>query len=251
MFKPKIPTSDNPPTKPVEVKKEDVKMKDKLDHESNEENFGEKITDSEETRFYKELYDTKKRTSPIKTLEDKWKLLPAFLRVKGLVKQQLDSFNYFIDVELSKILEANKKITIDEYDDFFLEYENIRVLKPNSVESSSGKEKITPHQCRLRDLTYSAPIVVDIRYTKGKEIYRKANVEIGRMPIMLGSNRCILYNLSESQLAKLGECPHDPGGYFIVKGTEKVILIHEQISKNRIILEVNNFNLFKVMNISN
>jgi hypothetical protein len=31
----------------------------------------------------------------------------------------------------------------------------------------------------------------------------------------------------------LQECPHDPGGYFVVRGTEKVILIQEQMSRNR------------------
>ena len=35
-----------------------------------------------------------------------------------------------------------------------------------------------------------------------------------------------------------GECPLDPGGYFVVKGTEKVILIQEQLSKNRIIIDL-------------
>ena len=29
----------------------------------------------------------------------------------------------------------------------------------------------------------------------------------------------------------------DPGGYFVVKGQEKVILIQEQLSKNRIIVD--------------
>ena len=45
---------------------------------------------------------------------------------------------------------------------------------------------------------------------------------------------------SEDELARLGECPLDPGGYFVVKGTEKVILIREQLSKNRIIIDVDN-----------
>ncbi|VDN16888.1 unnamed protein product, partial [Dibothriocephalus latus] len=36
---------------------------------------------------------------------------------------------------------------------------------------------------------------------------------------------------------KLKECPHDPGGYFIINGSEKVILMQEQMSKNRIIVE--------------
>ena len=58
-----------------------------------------------------------------------------------------------------------------------------------------------------------------------------------RMPLMLRSDRCMLKGLDEEQLAKLKECPLDPGGYFIIKGTEKVILIQEQLSKNRIIID--------------
>jgi DNA-directed RNA polymerase III subunit RPC2 len=57
------------------------------------------------------------------------------------------------------------------------------------------------------------------------------------MPIMLRSSNCALANKDEAELAKLNECPHDPGGYFVVRGTEKVILIQEQMSKNRMIVE--------------
>ena len=49
--------------------------------------------------------------------------------------------------------------------------------------------------------------------------------------------RCVLKGRTEAELARLGECPLDPGGYFIVRGTEKVILIQEQLSKNRIIID--------------
>lgn len=57
------------------------------------------------------------------------------------------------------------------------------------------------------------------------------------MPIMLRSANCVLTNKSEYELAKMNECPLDPGGYFVVKGQEKVILIQEQLSKNRIIVD--------------
>lgn len=112
------------------------------------------------------------------------------------------------------------------------------------IEEDYQSTPMTPQQCRLRDMTYSAPITVDIEYTRGKEIVRRVGkngqgaVLIGRMPIMLRSDRCVLKGASESQLAKLKECPLDPGGYFIVKGTEKVILIQEQLSKNRIIVDL-------------
>lgn len=57
------------------------------------------------------------------------------------------------------------------------------------------------------------------------------------MPIMLGSSKCVLTGKSHEYLAKIKECPYDPRGYFIIKGAEKVVLIQEQISKNRIIIE--------------
>jgi len=52
--------------------------------------------------------------------KDKWKLLPAFLKMRGLVQQHIDSFNYFINVEMKKIMEANAKITVEEDESFFL-----------------------------------------------------------------------------------------------------------------------------------
>jgi DNA-directed RNA polymerase III subunit RPC2 len=54
---------------------------------------------------------------------------------------------------------------------------------------------------------------------------------------MLGSSNCVLLNKKEEELAEMMECPYDPKGYFIIKGVEKAILIQEQLSKNRIIIE--------------
>lgn len=65
---------------------------------------------------------------------------------------------------------------------------------------------------------------------------------IGRLPIMLRSSHCVLTGKSEADLARMKECPLDPGGYFVVKGTEKVILVQEQLSKNRIIVDVDKKN---------
>jgi DNA-directed RNA polymerase III subunit RPC2 len=60
---------------------------------------------------------------------------------------------------------------------------------------------------------------------------------------MLKSNKCNLYDKTEMELAKMNECPLDPGGYFITRGTEKVILIQEQLSKNRMLVELDRNNL--------
>ncbi|KIJ23197.1 hypothetical protein M422DRAFT_276275 [Sphaerobolus stellatus SS14] len=176
-------------------------------------------------------------TDPVKNVEDKWLLLPAFLKVKGLVKQHIDSFNHFVDVDLANILRANNKITSDVDPRFWLKYTHIQVGMPDRTDADAIDRSVTPHECRLRDTTYSAPILVTIQYTRGKSIVRRPNVCIGRIPVMLRSNKCVLTGKDEKQLAKMNECPLDPGGYFVVKGTEKVILVQEQLSKNRIIVE--------------
>lgn len=93
-------------------------------------------------------------------------------------------------------------------------------------------------ECRTRSLTYSAPIVVDVKYTRGRSVHTEKNVPIGKLPIMLRSSKCVLCGKSDAELAKLKECPFDPGGYFIIRGGEKVILIQEQLSKNRILIEM-------------
>ena len=108
---------------------------------------------------------------------------------------------------------------------------------PDRTDADAIDKSVTPHECRLRDTTYSAPINVTIQYTRGKQIVKRPNVNIGRIPVMLRSNKCVLTGKTEKQLARMNECPLDPGGYFVVKGTEKVILVQEQLSKNRIIVE--------------
>ncbi|XP_011300375.1 DNA-directed RNA polymerase III subunit RPC2 [Fopius arisanus] len=172
-----------------------------------------------------------------KQIQDKWKLVPAFLKGKGLVKQHIDSFNYFINVEIKKIVMANQTVRCDNDSLFYIKYLNVYVTSPDIEEGADMSRPTTPHECRLRDLTYSAPIIVDIEYLRGQQPIIKNNVVIGRMPIMLRSSNCVLAGKSHFELAKMNECPHDPGGYFVVNGQEKVILIQEQMLKNRIILE--------------
>lgn len=182
-------------------------------------------------------YRGKSMTDEINTVKDKWNLLPAFLKVKGLVKQHLDSFNYFVDVDLKKIIAANELVLSDVDPEFYLKYLDIRVGHKSTSSPGTKEVILPPHECRLRDLTYSAPVYVDVEYTRGRKIIMHKDLEIGRMPVMLRSNKCLLDGLTDSQMAQFDECPIDPGGYFVVNGTEKVMLIQEQLSKNRIIVE--------------
>lgn len=66
---------------------------------------------------------------PVKLLEDKWKLVPAFLEIKGLVKQHIDSFNHFVNVDIKKIIQANKLVLSDADPLFYLKYLDVRVGK--------------------------------------------------------------------------------------------------------------------------
>ncbi|KAL3417661.1 DNA-directed RNA polymerase iii polypeptide [Phlyctema vagabunda] len=185
------------------------------------------------------FYGGKSLTDPINTAKDKWNLLPAFLKVKGLVKQHIDSFNFFVDHEIKDIVKANKRVTSDVDKYFWLEYTDIHIGEPERVDYDDRKpqNEITPNECRLRDMTYAAPIRVDIKYVRGKSVVSRKGISIGRLPIMLRSSKCRLAGKNDRQMAHMNECALDPGGYFIVNGTEKVILVQEQLSKNRVIVE--------------
>ncbi|KAL1901393.1 DNA-directed RNA polymerase III complex subunit Rpc2 [Sporothrix stenoceras] len=185
------------------------------------------------------FYNGKRLTDPISTKEDKYQLLPAFLKVKGLVKQHIDSYNFFVEQEIKEIVKANRTIRSDVQSGFYLEFTDIRVGRPTRSDYSDVKaqNEVTPMECRLRDMTYAAPIIVDIAYTRDKKRVIRRNIALGRMPVMLKSSKCCLSGATNSQMEVMNECPLDPGGYFIINGTEKVILIQEQLSKNRVIVE--------------
>jgi DNA-directed RNA polymerase III subunit RPC2 len=138
-----------------------------------------------------------------KPAKDKWRLLPEFLKVRGLVKQHIDSYDNFINSEIKKIVaaEGNNEIRSDVNRKFFMRYENIYLGKP-AVEQDAITYAVTPHECRLRDMTYSAPIYVDVRYTKGTTIFRRKKLQIGRMPVMLQSSICVLRGMDHDGMAK-------------------------------------------------
>jgi DNA-directed RNA polymerase beta subunit len=62
-------------------------------------------------------------------------------------------------------------------------------------------------------------------------------VYIGELPLMLKSDICHLHSLDKDELSSKGEDPQDPGGYFIVNGSERAVVTMEEIAPNKIILE--------------
>ncbi|EKU19986.1 DNA-directed RNA polymerase III subunit RPC2 [Nannochloropsis gaditana CCMP526] len=194
--------------------------------------------------FFTELADQSQEdvSKPVTDVADKWKLLPHFLQLRGLMRQHIDSFDFFVNREIKDIVNAasNRELRSEADPKFWLRYTDVHVGEPSVDDDAYVSSRVTPFQCRLRDCTYSAPITVDVRYTRGRQIVVKRGVMIGRIPIMLRSCKCILAGRSEAELAEKKECPYDPGGYFIVKGVERVILMQEQLSKNRVIIEEDN-----------
>lgn len=174
-------------------------------------------------------------------LSEKDSLLSKYLHTKGLVRQHIESFNYFIQTDIKKIVASNHLVDSDIDPSFYLKYTSIYVGMP-TIQENCIEHDINPQECRLRDSTYAANIFVDIEYTRGRQIVTRKSIPIGRMPIMLRSSNCHLSNISEDKylqlMTKLKECPLDPGGYFICRGSEKVVLIQEQLSKNRILVDM-------------
>ena len=147
-------------------------------------------------------------------------------------------------MDLKRIIKANQTILSDIDPRFYITYTDVYVGWPTRIDEdlpemarAQWTSTVTPNECRLRDTTYSAPIMVDVAYWRGVREVRRKGIVIGRLPVMLRSSRCILSRKSEEEMAQLSECPLDPGGYFVINGTEKVILVQEQISKNRVIVE--------------
>ncbi|KAL9241333.1 hypothetical protein vseg_015456 [Gypsophila vaccaria] len=180
-------------------------------------------------------------SAPIKSTVDKFQLIPEFLKVRGLVKEHLDSYNYFVTTGIKKIVRVNNEIRSSAFPHIYLKFKDVRIDHPSAVIDGVDYQ-LNPQSCRLSDLTYAAPIKAHIEFTYGSadspQKREKRDVVIGRMPVMLRSQCCILYGKDEAELAKFGECPLDPGGYFVVKGNEKVILIQEQLSNHRIIIDI-------------
>ncbi len=121
--------------------------------------------------------------APIGSLKDKWRVLPHFLQVRSLMRQHIDSFDYFVNTEMKEIVQSPSACEIrSEHDPkFYLRYTDCWVGEPSVEEDSYATTQATPFQCRLRDCTYSAPIYVNIRYTRGRQIVVKKKVRFFQM----------------------------------------------------------------------
>jgi DNA-directed RNA polymerase subunit B len=170
---------------------------------------------------------------------DLWFLMKAFLEEEGLSRQHLDSYNDFIENDLQRIIDEAGEISIDApINPFKVRLKRIEVGRPRIVEVDGSDHPIYPTEARLRSLSYSAPLYLEMAYTSDDREGIVEYIHIGDIPVMLKSKLCLLYGNSSEALISLGEDPFDPGGYFIVNGSERVIVGLEDLAPNRILVDV-------------
>ena len=211
------------------------------------------------------------------TSEDCWTVINSFFKSKGLVSNQLESYNYFAQNGIQEIIEEKGSIILDyaeSYDEsepnpvvirrHEVQFGKVYIAPPAITEGDGMAEPLYPHQARLRSLTYAAPIYCNM--TKKTHVAREhptdensegtlkedgtelfweelptepddvhLGVYIGRLPIMLKSAACPLNDVDkfpDEDLYAWGECPFDQGGYFIINGSEKVLIAQERSAGN-------------------
>lgn len=168
-------------------------------------------------------------------------LIQKYFDEQSFVNSDIESYNEFMETELNKIIEENKEIvpTIIPHniDDFKIRLDKIWAIKPEITEADGSKRNIFPIEARLRKLTYSAPTFIEVSAHINGVQRESFTTQIGNIPIMLKSKWCHLHGLNKQELIDKGEDPDEPGGYFIINGTEKVLITIEDLASNRFLVE--------------
>ncbi|MBL7051731.1 MAG: DNA-directed RNA polymerase subunit B, partial [Nanoarchaeota archaeon] len=122
--------------------------------------------------------------------------------------------------------------------DFEINLGKIKVGKPKVIEADGSSSVVMPSDARLRHLTYAAPVSLEISVKKDNQVDSE-EVEIGKIPVMIKSEYCNTHGLSKEELVKNYNDPMDPGGYFIIKGNERVMVMAEDLAENQAFVETN------------
>ena len=185
-----------------------------------------------------------------------WKIIDKYFKDNpyALVQHHLDSYNAFFGGGISKIFRENNPIKIgarDPNDSKTGIDINLYIGGKNGDEITYGKPVIFddkrnhfmfPNIARLRNMTYGFDIhydvEVEIKNIKSPDIvsFKLERIYLGKFPIMLSSNYCILKGLDRMTRFQMGECKNDVGGYFIIDGKEKCIIAQEKFADNMIYL---------------
>tara|TARA_B100000787_G_scaffold98922_1_gene72981 strand:+ start:1488 stop:5069 length:3582 start_codon:yes stop_codon:yes gene_type:complete len=188
-----------------------------------------------------------------------WMIINSYFKnnhLQQLIKHQLESYNNFIELEINKTVEMFNPLVICSENDYIKEHDlyrlkieinfkNLALFRPQIYENNGATKILFPQEARTRNFTYSSALMLDldIEYivTNGEDYknvvkYKKMlkNINFGRIPVMLKSNICVLSQYKQLSTDETYECYMDPGGYFIINGSEKTVLGQERASENKI-----------------
>ncbi len=168
----------------------------------------------------------------------RWPVIQDILKREGVARQHLNSFDEFLDRGLQSIINEADHIEVEnaEYP-YKIQLGKVKLQKPRMMELDGSITHITPAEARLRNISYSAPLMMEARVVEDNKTLESKFVHIGDVPVMIKSTECILRNFTDKKLIEHGEDPNDPGGYFIINGSERVIVGLEDLSYNKIIVD--------------
>lgn len=168
-------------------------------------------------------------------------LVKKYLENHSLVESNITSFNNFINHRMQEIIEE-LNASIDSDDEIEIKLGKIKVDKPQVVEADGSSQLISPAEARIRGLTYSAPVYVEITIKQAGQI-ESHDVEIGKIPIIVKSDVCNLSGMTKEELIENYIDPLEPGGYFIINGNERVIVMIEDLAENQPFIEKSKGNI--------
>src|SRR3989338_8855396 len=127
---------------------------------------------------------------------DKTILLARYFEEKKFVESSIQSFNHLLEKGLQEVVmenrEAEPTIIPHNIEKFKIVFGRITIGKPEITEADGSKRPIYPMEARLRKISYSAPIYLEIS-TYINDVQRENFVaEVGKMPVMLKSKFCHL-----------------------------------------------------------
>ncbi|MCG7853442.1 MAG: DNA-directed RNA polymerase subunit B'' [Methanosarcinaceae archaeon] len=164
-------------------------------------------------------------------------LSKAYFTRDKIVQHHIDSYNKFLDDGLQKIIDEQGIIETD-VEDVHVKLGKVRVENPVVKEADGAIERLYPNEARLRNLSYSAPLYLEMSVVTDDQESEPVEAKIGQLPVMIKSRICNLVEMTDQEMVKYGEDPLDPGGYFIVNGTERVVITLEDLAPNKILTEV-------------